>query len=156
MSMTGTQPPGGPHTTSKGQWKQVGRKGRQPRADGEQATTGSTVTAKVFVGREADLGSEYVYAYTDGRNASDQYTRTTEEIIRYASVKYSNGGDVERSLSSGKKLTMTTPLPPPKPAVITPITEDEEMAELVYLGEKEMWKNKIKDVLSRIRVDKLG
>jgi hypothetical protein len=61
---------------------------------------------KKFVGKEDNLGDEYVYEYTVGREASDQYISTTEEIVRYWSTKLKNGGDVERSLSSGTRLVI--------------------------------------------------
>ncbi len=41
-----------------------------------------------FTGKEDGLGDEYVYEHTDGREASDQYAVTTEELTRYTSTKY--------------------------------------------------------------------
>jgi hypothetical protein len=67
---------------------------------------------KKFTGKEEGLGDEYVYQYTDGSEATDQYTTTTEEIIRYASTKYKHGADVERSLADGMMLAITIPTAP--------------------------------------------
>jgi hypothetical protein len=41
---------------------------------------------KKFTGKEEDLGDKFVYQYTDGWEATDQYARTTEEIVRYTSA----------------------------------------------------------------------
>jgi len=65
-----------------------------------------------FIGKETELGDEFVYQHTAGRDASDQYTRTTEEIIRYSSSKYKYGGDVERSLADGTLLVVPAPSAP--------------------------------------------
>jgi hypothetical protein len=51
-----------------------------------------------FTGKEESLGNEFVYQHTDGREASDQYSSTTDEIIQYSSTKYKNGADVGRKL----------------------------------------------------------
>jgi hypothetical protein len=65
-----------------------------------------------FVGKEESLGDEYVYQLTSGNEASDQYARTTEEIVRYTSTKFKRGGDVERSLTNGSKLIVPMPTAP--------------------------------------------
>jgi hypothetical protein len=63
---------------------------------------GPTVAAKTgrrhhssrsSLGKKKSLGDEFVYQHTDGRDASDQYSTTTEEIIRYSSTKYNNSAD---------------------------------------------------------------
>ena len=82
---------------------------------------------KKFVGKEEGLGDEYVYQHAAGRDAADQFARTTEEIIRYTSTKHKNGADVERSLADRVKITVAMPTPPTgtgTPAVIS----DPEMA----------------------------
>jgi hypothetical protein len=78
---------------------------------------------KKFVGKEEGLGDEFVYHYTDGREATDQYARTTEEIVRYVSTKYKHGADVERSLADGVRLIVV--MPPPPVGVGTPPTVPE-------------------------------
>ena len=69
---------------------------------------------KKFVGKEDGLGEEFVYQLTSGNEASDQYAKTTEEIIRFTSTKYKQGGDVDafpRRWHQTRALTM-----PPAPA----------------------------------------
>ena len=74
-----------------------------------------------FVGKEESLGDTYVYQLVSGREATDQYSQTTNEIIRYTSLKFINGDDVEESLTLGAKILFpppADPLPTGAPAVI--------------------------------------
>ncbi len=96
---------------------------------------------KKFAGKEEGLGDEYVYQHTNGREASDQYAVTTEEIIRYIATKYRDGGaDVERSLSDGMKLVIGVPTAPVGDDPLLPATE----------GEMIVWKMQVSIVLRRI------
>jgi hypothetical protein len=90
-----------------GQWGP----GRSGNARGQERAP-QRPTIKKFIGKEGGLGDKYVYQLTSGTEASDQYARTTEEIIRYLSTKYKRGGDVERSLTDGTKLAMPIPSTP--------------------------------------------
>jgi hypothetical protein len=65
---------------------------------------------KKFAGKEEGLGDEHVHQHTEGRDATDQHSLTTEEIIRCTSRKCKNGGDVEPSLSDG--VAIVFPMPP--------------------------------------------
>ena len=57
-----------------------------------------------FTGKEAGLGDEYIYSYTEGPQAGNQYRKTTDEIIRYVGGKYkSNPEDVVASLRELEK-----------------------------------------------------
>ena len=94
--------------------------------------------AKKFVGREEGLGDTFVYQITSGSDASDQYTKTTEEIIRFSATKYKNGGDLERTLTDGVLLTIVMPAPPTA-------NPDGSMPE----GEMMMWKMEAGMVLAR-------
>jgi hypothetical protein len=98
-----------------------------------------SVPKSKFIGKEESLGNEFVYQHTDGRDASDQFTTTTEEIVRYSSTKYKSGADVERSLANGVKVTIEMPTAPTavgEPAVISPT-------------EMMMWKMKLQLALQR-------
>ena len=64
---------------------------------------------KKFVGKEEGLGDEFVYQVTSGSDASDQFTKTTEEIIRYSATKFKNGGDVERTLTDEAVMDIAMP-----------------------------------------------
>jgi len=55
------------------------------------------------------LGDEFVYHYTDGQLATNQYTLTTTEIIRYVGREYSNGTDLEQSLTDGTVVEIPLP-----------------------------------------------
>ena len=87
-----------------------GNRGRCNR--GNSGDRPPTQKPKKFTGKEESLGDEFVYQHTDGRDATDQYARTTEEIIRYSSTKYKNGGDVERSLADGVMIGFPMPVAP--------------------------------------------
>ena len=79
---------------------------------------------KKFIGKEEGLGDEFVYEHTEGHLACDQFQTTTEEIIRYSSIKFKNGADVERSLSAGARLNIDFPVEPTgvgEPAVLSQI-----------------------------------
>jgi hypothetical protein len=91
-----------------------------------------------FTGKEDSLGDEYVYQHTDGREASDQYASTTEEIIRYASTTKKNGADVGRSLANGIKLVIATPTPPA--AVAPAVVQDTDLM---------VWKMEVNLALNR-------
>jgi hypothetical protein len=92
-----------------------------------------------FIGKEESLGDEYVYQHTEGRDASDQYASTTEEIIRYSSTKYKNGADVGRSLADGVKLVVT--MPPAPTAVAPAVVQDTDVM---------IWKMQVQLVLHRM------
>ena len=94
---------------------------------------------KRFTGKEESLGDEYIYEHTDGREASDQYSVTTDELIRYSSTKYKNGADVGRSLFGGARITIV--LPPAPVATGNPPAVPE--------GETTVWKMQVSIVLSR-------
>jgi hypothetical protein len=70
---------------------------------------------KKFTGKEEGLGDEHVCQHAEGRDVTDQHSRTIEEIIRHASTKCKNGGDVGRSLSNG--VAIVFPMPPAPAAV---------------------------------------
>ena len=72
-------------------WNRSKGGGSEPR----RAESSLKPATKKFVGREEGLGDVFVYQITSGSDASDQYTKTTEEIIRFSATKYKNGGDVE-------------------------------------------------------------
>ena len=61
-----------------------------------------------LVGKEEDLG-RFIYQLTSGKDASDQYMKTTEEIIQFTASKFKSGGDSKHSLFNGA--TMTIPKP---------------------------------------------
>jgi hypothetical protein len=85
-----------------------------------------------------------VYQHTSGREATDEYATTTEEIIRYSSSKYKHGADVERSLSDGVLFDVT--MPPTSSAT----AQDASQAEVgKAAGEMMMWKMKATLVLTR-------
>jgi hypothetical protein len=94
---------------------------------------------KKFAGKEEGLGDEFVYQHTDGRDATDQFTNSTEEIIRYSSTKYKNGADVGRSLADGAKLTIELPAAP-VPAGTPPAVPEAQMV---------IWKMKLQLSLQR-------
>ena len=72
---------------------------------------------------------------TSGKYASDQYTKTTEEIIRFTAIKFKSGGDVERSLSDGAILTIPMPTLP--------------VADVVNSGLMMIWEMTARMVLER-------
>jgi hypothetical protein len=113
----GTNPSDGSarHGSSQGQGGQLrnrgGIHGRFKPANNKEANI--KPQPKKFTGKEDGLGEEYyVYQYTNGREAMDQYTKTTEEIIRYVSTKYKHGAGVERSLADGAILVIGIPTAP--------------------------------------------
>ena len=87
-----------------------GNRGGKPNRGRDEAQ--QKPVTKRFVGKEESLGDEFVYQLTTGSEASDQYARTTEEIVRYTSTKYKQGGDVERSLSDGVRMVIDLPAVP--------------------------------------------
>jgi hypothetical protein len=98
--------------------------------------------APKFIGKEDGLGNEYVYQLTTGNEASDQYAKTTEEIIRYLSTKYKRGGDVERSLADGTM--MSTPIPTvPTGATVNNVVMAPADAAM------QVWKMQVNMVLQR-------
>jgi Reverse transcriptase (RNA-dependent DNA polymerase) len=89
---------------------QGGRNRSKGGGSGPRRTESSPKPAtKKFVGKEEGLGDEFVYQVTSGSDASDQFAKTTEEIIRFTATKYKNGGDVERTLTD--EALMVIPLP---------------------------------------------
>ena len=116
------------------------RGGNRGRFNRDGIDSGSRPQAKKFVGKETELGDEFVYQHTSGRDASDQYARTTEEIVRYSSSKYKNGGDVERSLADGTKLTIPLPAAPVGTGE-PPVISDTEMVT---------WKMRMQMALHRV------
>ena len=93
-------------------WNRSRGGGSEPR----RAESSLKPATKKFVGREEGLGDAFVYQITSGSDASDQYTKTTEEIIRFSATKYKNGGDVERSLTDGAAMVIDMPtMPVPNP-----------------------------------------
>lgn len=96
--------------SSRGQ--RDGSSRRRPNRPGRGEDTPRRPQPVKFTGKEDGLGDEFIYQLTSGRDATDQYARTTEEIIRYSSTKYKNGADVERSLSDEQRLVITTPAEP--------------------------------------------
>jgi hypothetical protein len=121
----------------------VGGRGRPSNRTGSQGRGGSTTpqrpVPRKFIGKEESLGDEFVYQHTDGREASDQYTTTTDEIVRYSSTKYKNGADVERSLGDGTKLIITMPGTPVGTGT-TPVIPDTVIM---------VWKMKVQLALQR-------
>lgn len=103
------------------------RGGNRARSSGRGQERPQRPQPKKFTGREESLG-EFVYQHTDGREASDQYSVTTEEIIRYSSTKYVKGADVERSLDDGSKVVFEYP-----PAAITAgAPEDITASQMIF------------------------
>ena len=96
--------------SSRGQ--RDGSSRRRPNRPGRGEDTPRRPQPVKFTGKEDGLGDEFIYQLTSGRDATDQYARTTEEIIRYSSTKYKNGADVERSLSDEQRLVIPTPAEP--------------------------------------------
>jgi hypothetical protein len=101
-----------PPATQDDSERTQGQRGRNRGGSSQRGGKDKTLKPiqKGFTGKEENLGDEFVYQHTVGREASDQYSTTTDEIIRYSSTKYKNGADVERSLSDARKLVI--PLPP--------------------------------------------
>jgi hypothetical protein len=95
--------------------------------------------SKKFVGKEESLGDEFVYQHTTGREASDQYTSTTDEIIRYTCTKYKNGDDVGSSLADETKMVIALPTAPDAVGVPPTIPVTEMM----------VWKMEVNLVLQR-------
>mmetsp|Transcript_10500 Transcript_10500/g.17381 ORF Transcript_10500/g.17381 Transcript_10500/m.17381 type:complete len:245 (-) Transcript_10500:48-782(-) len=131
---TGGEQQGSPGTQhgSRGGGRNRGHKGRR------HQTKSVPIQVKKFSGKEEGLGDEFVYQHTEGRDATDQYTRTTEEIICYSSTKYKFGADVERSLSQGSKLNINVPT---APALVSGVMPAVEMM---------VWKMKVQLALQRI------
>ena len=74
---------------------QRGGRNRNAASGSNPHTAGLKPTTTRFVGKEEGLGAAFVYQAMVGSDASDQYTKTTEEIIRYATTKFTHGCDVE-------------------------------------------------------------
>jgi hypothetical protein len=125
-------------TRQRNSQQRSGNRGRFNRDHGRDRPGQQRPQPKKFTGKEEALGDEYVYQHTDGRDATDQYARTTEEIIRYTSTKYKNGGDVERSLADG---TLFTFVMPAVPTAVPPLVIAE--------GEMAVWKMRAQIVLQR-------
>ena len=78
-----------------------------------------------------------MYQHTSGREATDEYATTTEEIIRYSSTKYKHGADIERSLSDGVLFEVKVP---PTPSAAAKDADEAETGRAA--GEMMMWKMK--------------
>ena len=64
---------------------------------------------------------DYVYNITTGCGASNQYNRTTEEIIRYCANKYALGSNLEQSLEDRVPIDIDVPnmpVPQGKPPTV--------------------------------------
>jgi hypothetical protein len=134
----------GANTPSRNRNSQQGRggnRGRYPNRTGgsDNRSQQQHHKPKKFTGKEEALGDEFVYQHTEGRDATDQYARTTEEIIRYSSTKYKNGGDVERSLADGTAILFPMP---PTPVVVLPAVALPE-------GDMMIWKMRVQQSLQR-------
>ena len=95
------------HHSGRGGRGRFNRSGRgHDRARNHEAT--QRTATKSFVGEEKDLGDD-VYEYTDGNAACDQYTKTTEKIERFVTVKY--GREVGRSIADEVLFVIEAPAP---------------------------------------------
>ena len=95
------------HHSGRGGRGRFNRYGRgHDRARNHEAT--QRTATKSFVGEEKDLGDD-VYEYTDGNAACDQYTKTTEKIERFVTVKY--GREVGRSIADEVLFVIEAPAP---------------------------------------------
>ena len=77
---------GAPNNRQRDSQQGRGNRGRSNRGYGGDRSQ-QHPRPKKFTGKEEGLGDEYVYQHTNGRDATDQYARTTEELIRYTSIK---------------------------------------------------------------------
>ena len=130
----------GPGTPSVGGTQQERRSNKhktknKSRGGQDRSENSGKPDTKKFVGKEGSL-SHFIYQITSGNDASDQYTKTTEEIIRFTATKFKNGGDVERSLFGGG--VMDIPMP------IMPAADDENRDGLLVI-----WKIEVTMVLAR-------
>jgi hypothetical protein len=98
---------------------------------------------KKFTGKEEGLGDEHVCQHTEDRDATDQCSRATEEIIRQTSTKCKNGGDVERSLSDGLAIVFAMP---PAPAAVAEADGEPPRAPEVDMM---VWKMKVQLALQQ-------
>ena len=99
---------------------QRGGRNRSAASASTPHTAGLKPTMTRFVGKEEGLGAAFVSQAMVGNDASDQYAKTTEEIIRYATTKFTHGCDVEQSLTDGVLLDLPLPVAPTAiaPAVV--------------------------------------
>jgi hypothetical protein len=88
------------------------RGGNRGRSTGSSQDRQQAPQLKKFTGKEEGLGDEFVYQHTDGREASDQYASTTEEIIRYAATRFKMGSEVGRCLADNKKVIIADAVRP--------------------------------------------
>ena len=146
--------PGSAPSSGSVQTREPGRGGQQNQRGGRQrggnrgrfkpSRAPVKPPPKKFEGKEDGLGEEYVYEYTSGREATDQYTKTTEEIIRYSSTKYKHGADVERSLADGMKIVIVMPATP------TAVGGTAENPGVVPDTDMMVWKMRVQLVLQRV------
>ena len=94
----------------------------QGRSAGQGSDKWGKPQSKKFIGKEEALGEDCVYQYTVGAKASDEFTQTTEAIVRYCSNKYKRGDDVAMSLADGKVLDVPAPDAPTDATDITKMT----------------------------------
>ncbi len=113
---SGSGSPQAQATTECGQRRQRHRRNQGGRGSNSRDEHQNKPVVRTFIGKEGGLGDEFFYQLTSGNEASDQYARTTEEIVRYTSAKYKQGGDVERSLADGIKLIIPM-LPAPQETI---------------------------------------
>ena len=118
---------------------QRGGRNRSAASASNPHTAGLKPTTTRFVGKEEGLGAAFVYQAMVGSDASDQYTKTTEEIIRYATTKFTHGCDVEQSLTDGVLLDLPLPM---APTAIAP-------AVVPDAGELLLWKMQAQMVLAK-------
>ena len=81
----------GPGTPSVGGTQQERRSDKRKtqnksRGGQDRSENSGKPDTKKFVGKEGSLG-HFIYQMTSGNDASDQYTKTTEEIIRFTAIK---------------------------------------------------------------------
>ena len=117
---------------------QRGGRNRNAASGSTPHTAGLKPTTTRFVGKEEGLGA-FVYQALAGSDASNQYTKTTEEIIRYATTKFTHGCDVEQSLTDGVLLDFPLPV---APATIPPALAPDA-------GELMLWKMEAQMVLAK-------
>jgi hypothetical protein len=98
---------------------------------------------KKFAGKEEALGDEHVCQHTEGRDATDQSSRTTEEIIRHASAKCKNCGVAEHSLSD--EVAILFPMPPAPAA----FAEADGVPPCVPEADMMAWKMKVQLTLQQ-------
>jgi transcription elongation factor len=119
---------------SRGGYK--GRRGNQPKGTGTIYRKPEVAQKEKFTGRSDDLEG-YVYTLVSSKGGV-QFTRTTEEVARYAGEKYSIVGAYVRTaiLTMTEQVPMrpTAPTPQGTPPAVDPVDQaifSEEIRQFV-------------------------